>query len=140
MKIYSGHRVDWVSWPVRKLVKIPASNILFMEGNTWDFAHASALYDAIRHGDAPPLDVPAGRIYRIDASEVKLSQKYEAAGELEYQMGMTEPWDKSDIGSYYAQLLDGNHRALAALAAGEPYIWVYCAENSLPNVRKKDLK
>lgn len=32
---------------------------------------------------------------------------------------------EGDIGMYWITLRDGNHRAFGALAAGEPYIWVY---------------
>ena len=45
---------------------------------------------------------------------------------------------RTEQGEYYAQLLDGNHRAAAALLAGEPYIYVYVGENYRANVRKKD--
>ena len=86
------------------------------------------------------MRLPAGRVYRISAEEVRQSEKYEERGELQDQMGMTEPWEQGDVGTYYAQLIDGNHRAAAALALGEPSIWVYVAENSMANVRKKDLR
>lgn len=137
VKLYRGRKVQWVG-TVGKMVKIPASNVLFMEGNLWNFEHASAIYQRILHGDAR-LRAPAGRVHRVDAAAVAQAKKYAAAGELEYQLGMERPWTKADIGTYYAQLVDGNHRASAAIAAGEPFIWVYVGEDSLPNVRKKNL-
>ena len=137
-EVYAGRRVRWIGTP-GKMVKIPAANILTMEGNSWHFGYAACLRDRIRDGDAY-LGAPAGRIYRVTAAEVKLTEKYERSGDLGYQVGMTRPWTRADVGDYHAQLLDGNHRAIAAIAAGEPYIWVYCGENYLANVRKKDLE
>lgn len=135
---YVGRRVIWLGHR-GKMVKIPAENILTMDGNQWNFAHAAAIREYL-HETGQSLRAPAARIYRIKAADVKQSQKYEAEGELEYQLTMAKPWEDSDVGAYYAQLLDGNHRALAALALGEPYLWVYCGENYLENVRKADLE
>ena len=133
-----------VRWAAKKghMVQIPRANVLFIEGNQWNPEHAVAIYQYMNdnRGSMEPIRLPAARVYRITSAEVKQSEKYEAEGELEEQMGMTEPWTPADIGSYYGQLIDGNHRAAAALAFGEPFIWVYCAENSMGEVRKKDLK
>jgi hypothetical protein len=133
------HRVRKVAWVGHAgfLVQIPASHVLFMDGNQWNFAHAAAIYEGIGAG-RDVLEVPAARVYRIDAARVKLSQKYARDGVLEEQMGMLEPWTRADIGAYYAQLVDGNHRAAAALAANEPAIYVYVGENYRADVRKKD--
>lgn len=136
---YVGRKVRWISSP-GKMVRIPRDNVLFMEGNIWNWNHAAAIYDYVLHNYPADLEAPAARVYRITAKAVKVTQKYARNGTLEEQMGMQAPWERSDIGHYYAQLLDGNHRAIAALAAYEPFIWVYCAENSLPNVRKADLE
>jgi hypothetical protein len=131
-----------VTWIGTKgyLVAIPVSNVLFMEGNQWYPEHGAALLEGIRDGSNRILEVPGARVYRIMASDVKQSEKYEKAGELSYQLGMTSPWTKGDIGSYYAQLLDGNHRAAAAILAGDQYIYVYVGENTRENVRKKDFE
>jgi hypothetical protein len=136
------HPVRNVTWLGSKgyLVAIPVENILFMEGNIWNFGHAAALLEGIRDGSNHVLQAPAGRVYRVMASDVKQTAKYERDGELSYQVGMTEPWTKAEMGQYHAQLLDGNHRAAAAILAGDPYIYVYVAENSRENVRKKDFE
>lgn len=136
--LWSDH-VRWVAQK-GKMVRIPRANVLFMEGNQWDIEHAASIYQYLVEGGTGPIRYPAGRVYRVAKSDVAQSEKFEEEGELEYQLGMTEPWDESDIGNYYAQLVDGNHRAAAALAFGESFIWVYVGENTLENVRKKDLK
>lgn len=137
--IHQGRKVTWIG-SKGYLVSVPAKNVLFMEGNQWNLGHAAALVERIRSGEGDILAVPAGRIYRITAREIAMSEKYERQGELEYQLGMTEPWTKAERGEYYAQLLDGNHRAAAALVVGEPYIYVYVAENTRENVYKKDFE
>lgn len=138
LETYYGRHVIWAAYPGR-VVEIPAANVLFMEGNIWNLAHAACIYEAIETGMRPILEAPAARVYRITAQSVKEARKYERVGELEYQLGMVSPWEKSDQGDYYAQLLDGNHRAAAALASGESSLFVYVGENTLGNVRKKDL-
>lgn len=128
-----------VSWIGRHyLLDIPVENIHFMEGNQWYLGHAAALYEGIEGGWIKYLYPPAARVYRVTADDIKQSQRFERDGQLEYQMGMTSPWEKSDLRTYNAQLLDGNHRALAAIAAGASTITVYVSENYRENVYKKD--
>lgn len=118
-----------MAWIVRDTyeVVIPICNVLFMEGNMWDFPHVRALR---RHAQRDRcLYPPAGRVYQVDEEHVVMSQRYAAAGELEYQMGLSRPWEEHEIGQLYAQLLDGNHRALAALLEGDSHVVVYCGEN-----------
>ncbi len=140
-EIYWGNRVRWAG-NKRKMVQIPRANVNFMEGNQWNLEHAASIYQYMLEmgSSMEPIRPPAGRIHRVRVSDVKMSEKFEEAGELEEQLGMTEPWTRDDVGSYEAQLIDGNHRAAAALALGEPYLWVYVAENSLGEVFKKDLR
>lgn len=128
--------VSWIG--NHYLLDIPVENIHFMEGNIWYLGHAAALYEGIEDGRIKYLEPPAARVYRVDASDIKMSQKFERDGELEYQMGMVEPWGKEDLREYNAQLLDGNHRALAAIAAGASTVTVYVGENYRDNVYKKD--
>ncbi len=135
------HQAGQVTWLGTKgyLVEIPVENILFMEGNQWYPGHAKALLDGILDESNHVLQAPAGRVYRVTAREVKMSQKYDKDNELSYQLGMAEPWTKAEMGEYYAQLIDGNHRAAAAILAGDRSIFVYVTENSRENVYKKDL-
>ena len=120
------------------LLDIPVENIHFMEGNQWYLGHAAAIYEGIENGEIKYLEPPAARVYRVTASDIKSTQKHERDGDLEYDMGMVEPWEQEDLRTYNAQLLDGNHRALAAIAAGASTITVYVSQNYRENVYKKD--
>lgn len=137
--IHQAGRVTWIGTK-GYLVAIPVENVNFMEGNMWYPGHAAALLENIENGANHILEVPSGRVYRVTAKDVKQSEKFERDGELSYQLGMTSPWTRDDIGSYHAQLLDGNHRAAAAMLAGDQYIYVYVGENYRENVYKKDFE
>jgi hypothetical protein len=137
------HPVRAVTWLGTKgyLVAIPVDNINFMEGNIWNFEHAAGLLEGIRDGSNRVLRAPAARVYRVKAYDVKQSQKFARDGELSYQMGMVEPWTKADMGQYHAQLLDGNHRAAAAMIAGDSFVYVFVGDNNTrENVYKKDFE
>ena len=137
--IHRGRSVTWLGTK-GYLLAIPAKNINFMEGNTWGFGHAAGLLEGILDGSNRILEAPAARVWRVRSADVKQTQKFDADDELSYQVGMTEPWTREEIGEYHAQLLDGNHRAAAAMLAGDPFIYVYVAENSRENVYKKDFE
>jgi hypothetical protein len=128
--------VSWIG--NHYLLDIPVENIHFMEGNQWYLGHAMALYEGIENNTIKYLNPPVARVYRITAEDIKRTQKYERDGELEYQMSMTSPWERSDLRTYNAQLLDGNHRALAAIAAGASTITVYVSQNYRDEIYKKD--
>jgi hypothetical protein len=52
---------------------------------------------------------------------------------------MRKPRQKSDVGSYYATLIDSNYRALAAIAFGKPAVPVSRRrKNHRDDVRKED--
>jgi len=111
------------------VVEVPVERVLFMEDNLWNLDHAAALKEVMDASGSPGFRLPAARLYRIDADRVASAQRYYDEGELEYQRGMVEPWDDDDEGGFYVHLLDGNHRALAAMAAGEPSIFVTVGPN-----------
>lgn len=134
--VHRVRKVGWVS-PDGYLLKIPAKNVLFMTGNIWNLRHARALYENIKRG-IDLMNVPPARVYRVDRDRIESTQRYEAEGQLLEQTGMQEPWTPKEEGEYYAQLLDGNHRAAAALLAGEPYIYVYVVENTRDEVLPTD--
>ena len=136
MSVFEGRRVGWLNWP-NYIVAVDADKVLFMEGNLWNFGHAAAILDHLRHGGRY-LETPAARVNRVNADYVKRTEAAARAGTLEEQYGMTKPWTRRDIGTYYAQLLDGNHRAAAAMAYGEPFIYVYVGDNYRQNIYKKD--
>jgi hypothetical protein len=127
---YPGRR--W--WADGLIVRIDADNVLFMEGNEWNTPHAAGVMEYMRQGER--FEVPAARVYRITAEDVRRTRKAEQEGRLEEDYGMTRPWERA--GGYYAQLLDGNHRAAAAMALGDREIWVYVGEDYRKNVRKAD--
>lgn len=131
-----GKRLDWFV-DGSYAIAVPSENVLFMQGNLWNVRHAAAILQHLRGEERTVLPAPCARVYRIDADRVKRTQKM-SREELSYQYGMTRPWEKKDVGSYFAQLIDGNHRALAAMAYGEPAIVVEVGENYRSDVRKKD--
>lgn len=118
--IYHGRRVKWVGTP-GLMMRVPVSRVLPMPENMW-FPNQLARYvQAIDDGDL--LEPPAARVHIIDESTIQDSEERAEEGELEY------PFDESDLGQPYVVLLDGNHRAFAAILSGEPFIWVYVGEN-----------
>ena len=135
--VYHGRNVKWDLSTFSYVVEVPVENIAVTELNLWNYNHAAGLLEYIESGDAV-LEPPFARFYRIDEEAVTDSQEYAREGELEYQLGMLEPWRKSDIGSFHIQLLDGNHRALAAIAAGERYIPVTIDPNYRQDVEEDE--
>jgi hypothetical protein len=134
--MYVGRRARW-RWDYSSyVVEVDVSRIQFMPDNTWRFEHAAGVIVMMQEGSC--FEPPAARIHRITAEDVKSTQRYEKSGELEYQTGMIRPWTKADIGQYTALLIDGNHRAAAAMVLGERAIPVYVGENYRAEVRKKD--
>lgn len=126
--VYHGRNVLWDLSQGAYVVEVPVDKILVTEGNLWNFNHVAGLLEYINQGDAV-LTPPAARIYRIDEETVRDSQNYDSEEELLYDMGLSAPWTRSDAGTYYAQLVDGNHRAIAAIAAGERAIPVFVGDN-----------
>lgn len=128
-----------VTWTVGHYgIWVKTENVLFMEGNLWYPGHAAALVEGLREGTNPILNAPAARVYKVSAHDVESSQEDYARGELEYNQGLVEPWTEDDIGDYYAQLVDGNHRAAAAMVMGKERIVVTVGENYRENVEKED--
>lgn len=126
--VIDGRRVRW-HLDSNYVVWINADKIEFTPGNSWNRAHARALFDLIEAGDRPVFSIPAARVYRIDENDVAATVKEDAEDELDAQRGMAKPWKPADVGQLHAFLLDGNHRALAAIAAGEESIPVIVGDN-----------
>lgn len=131
---FYGRRVRWIG--TGYIIEVSVNRVHFMEDNIWNFSHAAGVMRAMEEGLC--FEVPVARVHRIRASDVQYTQAYAKRGELEYQSSLTRPWTRADIGQYTAQLIDGNHRAVAAMALGEKVIWVYVSENYRGEVRKKD--
>jgi hypothetical protein len=135
--IIDGRKVTWLhNTPYTVLV--PVEKIQFMEGNLWNMPHAAALLDEAANRDVV-FEVPAARFYRIDADDVARTSRYEEEDELSYQVGMEKPWDEyDDEGTFYVQLVDGNHRAAAAMLMGEEVIPVTVGENYREDVLEEE--
>ena len=127
-QLYAGRWVTWKGQP-GVMMKIDADMVVATPDNPFDWGHLAFIKRAIETSrDNVLLEAPAGRIHVVDAAHVAESQQIYEDGHIE-EMGMTRPWDEDDIGRHYFFPLDGNHRAFAAIYAGEPYIWVYVGEN-----------
>lgn len=137
--LYFGRNFRWDISRSACIVEVPTDKIMFMEDNSWNFDHAEALVDLGRSGDRPIFLPPSGRFFRIDKDDYLNSKKYYENGELEYQRGMIKSWSKRDIDSFYVQLIDGNHRALAAMILGEIWIPVAIGPNYRQFVREDEM-
>ncbi len=134
---HRGNRMSWLR-DSNYLVLVPTDKIAFTPENQWNPAHAAALYQRFKHGPRPLVRAPDARLHRITADSVRRSDEWDDEGELEYQTGMERPWGKWDAGTFYVQLLDGNHRAAAAMAAGEEYIPVSVSSNYRDDVKDEE--
>ena len=126
--LYWGRNVTWQGTP-GYMLRIDADNVVPMPTNPWNPEHMAAILESIKQGRVL-LEAPPARVTRVEEVDVQESQRAEEEGELD-EYGLTSPWTRADIGQYTAVLTDNNHRAFAAIAAGEPYIYVYV----LPNYR-----
>lgn len=134
-EIIEGRNARWAKTS-NYIVEVPIDKIEFTQENNWFLPRAKAYQSLIENGAL--LEPPAGRLFRIKAADVKQSKKWEKTGELRYQTNMLVPWNKADTGTFYVQLLDGNHRALAAIAAGEVSIPMIVGQNYRDDVKKKE--
>jgi len=135
LPIMSGERVRWlIHTPY--VVRVPVERVLLTEENEWNPAHAAALLEVIENEDGPVFRLPAARVHRIDRKDVKATEAERRDGQLEYQRSMLRPWEPTDVGHFYVKLLDGNHRALAAIAAGETWIPVVVGPDYRRDVKR----
>ena len=58
--------------------------------------------------------------------------------ELEGRLKDAELSGDGDFGKFIYQIRDGNHRAFAAIAAGEDYIWIMMSDNQFQSVEEGD--
>lgn len=128
-----------VAWAVGHYgLWVRSDNIRFMPENLWYPGHAAALVQGLVDGSNPILESPAARIHRVSPYDVESTQAEYSEGTLEEESGMSEPWTSDDIGQYKATLVDGNHRAAAAMSMGLQRILVTVGENYRENVDPGD--
>lgn len=136
-KIYRGRRLLWISDSTNYVVRIPSANLQFSESHRWVPARVASFLEYFRlRGKF--VTVPAARVWKISEQDVSDTQRLFQADALHQERGMIWPWSPTDIGSYAAQVIVGNHRALAAICAKEPEILVYANESSRKNVDADD--
>lgn len=117
-------RVRRVRWGFQPgvMMRVKAEQVVPVIGQQWGPDQLATVLDAIERSDEITLRPAAARVHLLGDSHVEESEDY-------LSDNMTRPWDAEDVGQPYAVLVDGNHRAFAALLSGEPYIWVYVGED-----------
>ena len=114
--IFPGKHVQWAGVP-GSVMKIDASLVLPSKNNKFYANQLANYYQAVKRGAI--LEAPVARVEIVTKSDVKAYQ-------LEYEEGhLFRPLNKNDLGKPMAVLTDGNHRAFAAILAGEPWIYVH---------------
>lgn len=102
--------------PRGRLLKVYAEDIEPVEGNIFYFQKLQGLAAAPKFTD---FKIPLFVGY-VDPWVMSPSIYEE---KIEYEDEYYEP-DEDDIGEIFFQLRDGNHRTIAALISGEPYVYV----------------
>ncbi len=122
MHIVDRERLSWNLGDNSYVVKAPVEWVRFSGSNAWNFNHARALFEMIEDGSRPVFRVPAGIFRRITQHHVEHPEEFTDYGGG--PLGMRTPFTSADIGGFYIELIDGHHRSLAAIAAGEPNILI----------------
>jgi hypothetical protein len=136
-ELYHGRHVVWTGRP-GYMLKVKAENVVPMLTNPFNAGHMAAIVESIEE-DKVVLEAPPARVEIIDGVDIDETQEAEERGDL-WEWNMTRPWTDHDAGEYYAVLTDNNHRTFAALAAGEPYVWVFVLPNHRDNVDPEDFE
>lgn len=124
--IYKGKKARWVGLK-GSVMKIDSELVMPTALNPFNAHQLAAYYHAVKRGDL--LEMPVARVHLVDDLE---------SSQLEYKEGsLSRPLRKKDLGKPCAVLTDGNHRAFAAILAGEPYIYVYVLPNGRDTVRDR---
>lgn len=120
-QIYHGKHARWVGTP-GYMIRIPVDKIIPEFENEWYPDQLARYVEAVEDGEL--LEAPAARIYPIHEGTLQASQEWFEEGLID------RPFTEDDLGEPWADVRDGNHRAFAAVLAGEPYVWLYVEENS----------
>ena len=73
-----------------------------------------------------------------DEYEVVTESHDKLKSDLESQLKEAEESGGGDLGEFIFQIRDGNHRAFAAIEAGEKYIWIMISKNQMQNIEQGD--
>jgi len=71
-----------------------------------------------------------------DEYEIVAESYDKLKSELELQLKEAEESGSGDLGKFIFQIRDGNHRAFAAIEAGEKYIWIKISDNQIQNIEE----
>lgn len=71
-----------------------------------------------------------------DEYEIVAESYDKLKSELELQLKEAEESGSGDLGKFIFQIRDGNHRAFAAIEAGEKYIWIKISDNQMQNIEE----
>lgn len=161
--IYCGKKVCWIG-DEGKMMKVSVNYIYSIQGNQFYQDKLSHLTNRILASDRTYLYAPYGIMSIIDIDDIKESLEYADHGyehrplttgddyldhyilnKSDFDEEESEEMDKAledalaansgDLGKQLVQVRDGNHRAFAAKAAGEDYIWIKMYENQFNDVQ-----
>lgn len=125
---YQGIRARWSGVP-GNVMKIDADLIMPTTHNKFSADQLASYYRSIKAGKLLPT--PIARVEIVEPIDVEASR-------IEYKDGnLSRPLREKDIGKPFAVLTDGNHRAFAAILAGEPYVYVYVLPVGREKVRDR---
>ena len=161
--IYCGNKVCWIG-DEGKMMKVNVNYIYSIQGNQFYQDKLSHLTDRILSNGRTYLYAPYGIMSIVDIDSIKESLEYEDEGyehkplttgdsyldhyilnkddfdeeeskEMEEALEDALASNSGDLGKQLVQIRDGNHRAFAAKAAGEDYIWIKMYENQFNDVQ-----
>jgi hypothetical protein len=136
-ELYRGRRMFWISDSLNHVVSVPVANVMFSERLRWNVVKTANFIAYFRIGGRF-VRVPAAMVRRITEEDVAETQRLATLKVLERTTGMIEPWSGHEVGRYCAQIVEGNHRTLAAMSVNEPDVFVYVSENTRANILPGD--
>jgi len=74
-----------------------------------------------------------------DEHEVIAKSYDDLKEDLELRLKEAVESGDGDLGDYIFQVRDGNHRAFAAIEAGERYIWIRISKNQMQDIENKNI-
>lgn len=162
--IYCEQKVCWIG-DKGKMMKVGANYIYAIQDNQFYSDKLKHLTDRILSSGKVYLYAPYGIMSIVDIELVKESLEYEGHGyehrplttgdseldnfiinkddydeeeskEMEELLSEAIKNNDGDLGKQIVQIRDGNHRAFAAIAAGEEYVWVKMYDNQFQDIKE----